>query len=91
MNDYITRQDAIKFFTELWECIGTIGDREEWEDVCVTTVNEIKSAQQEPAIPISWLMEEIKRLEKCDGFAKLDAVQLRVLIKRWESEQNDTE
>lgn len=46
-NDLISRQDAIKFFVELWDCIGTIGDREEWEDVCVTTVNEIKSAQPE--------------------------------------------
>ena len=46
-SDTIYRQDAIKFFTELWECIGTIGDREEWEDVCITTVNEIKSAQPE--------------------------------------------
>lgn len=45
--DTIYRQDAIKYFIELWECIGTICDREEWEDVCVTTVNEIKSAQQD--------------------------------------------
>ena len=47
------------------------------------------SAQPEPAIPISWLMKEIERLEKRDGFAKLDAVQLRVLIKRWRGEQDD--
>ena len=43
--ELISRQDAIKYFAELWECIGTISDREEWEDVCVTTVNEIKSAE----------------------------------------------
>lgn len=48
MDNLISRQDAIKYFAELWECIGTIGDREEWEDVCNTTVNEIKSAQPEP-------------------------------------------
>ena len=47
MNDLISKQDAIKYFTELWECIETIGDREEWEDVCITTVNEIKSAESE--------------------------------------------
>ena len=58
-SDTISRQDAIKFFTELWECIGTIGDREEWEDVCVTTVNEIKSAQPEPQwIPVSERLPE---------------------------------
>lgn len=45
--DIIYRQDAIKYFTELWECIGTISNREEWEDVCVTTVSEIKSAEPE--------------------------------------------
>ena len=47
VNDCISRQDAIKYFAELWECIEAISDREEWEDVCVTTVNEIKSAQLE--------------------------------------------
>ena len=46
-SDTISRQDTIKYFAELWECIEAIGDREEWEDVCVTTVNEIKSAQLE--------------------------------------------
>lgn len=45
--DLISRQDAIKYFAELWECIEAIGDKEEWEDVCVTTANEIKSAQPE--------------------------------------------
>ena len=44
-SDCIDRQDAIKYFTKLWNCIGTISDREEWEDVCITTVNEIKSAE----------------------------------------------
>jgi len=52
--DTIYRQDAIKYFTELWECIGTISDREEWEDVCVTTVNEMKSAQ--PRQKGKWLL-----------------------------------
>ena len=45
--ELISRQDAIKYFAELWECIEAISDREEWEDVCVTTVSEIKSAQSE--------------------------------------------
>lgn len=45
--ELISRQDVIKYFTELWECIEAISDREEWEDVCATTVNEIKSAESE--------------------------------------------
>lgn len=64
-DDLISRQDVIKIFTELWECIGTIGDREEWEDVCVTTANEIRPAQPEITLEsaidylhsIGWLQE----------------------------------
>ena len=62
--DCVSRQDAIKFFTELWECIGTIGDREEWEDVCVTTVNEIKSVQQKKG---KWIYGE-HDVAMCDGY-----------------------
>lgn len=49
--DYISRQAAIKIFAQLWDCIGTIMDRDEWEDVCKTTANELPSAQQ--WIPVS--------------------------------------
>ena len=45
MNDLINRRKAFEYFVTLWECIGTIMDREEWEDVCMTTANEIPSAQ----------------------------------------------
>ena len=47
MNDLINRRKAFEYFVALWECIGTIMDREEWEDVCMTTANEIPSAQPE--------------------------------------------
>jgi len=64
--DAIYRQDAIKYFAELWECIGTISDREEWEDVCTTTVNEIKSAEPERKKGY-WIKKEptIKELHGC--------------------------
>jgi len=45
MNDLISRQKAFEYFVALWECIGTIMDRDEWEDACITTANEIPSAQ----------------------------------------------
>ena len=47
MNDLISRRKAFEYFVTLWECIGTIMDRDEWEDVCMTTANEIPSAQPE--------------------------------------------
>ena len=47
MDDLISRRAAIEIFTQLWDCIGTIMDRDEWEDVCKTTANELPSAQQE--------------------------------------------
>ena len=51
MGDLISRQAAIEIFTQLWDCIGTIMDRDEWEDVCKTTANELPSARQ--WIPVS--------------------------------------
>lgn len=45
--DCISRQKAFEYFATLWECIGTIMDRDEWEDVCTTTANEIPSAEPE--------------------------------------------
>ena len=47
MNDLINRRKAFEYFVALWECIGTIMDRDEWEDVCMTTANEIPPAQPE--------------------------------------------
>ena len=44
----ISRRKAFEYFVALWECIGTIMDRDEWEDVCMTTANEIPSAHPEP-------------------------------------------
>ena len=46
--DLINRRKAFEYFVTLWECIGTIMDRDEWEDVCMTTANEIPPAQPEP-------------------------------------------
>lgn len=45
--DCISRRKAFEYFVTLWECIGTIMDRDEWEDVCMTTANEIPSAQSD--------------------------------------------
>lgn len=44
-DELISRQDAIEYFIALWECIDKIMDKEEWEDVCKTTANEMPSAE----------------------------------------------
>ena len=41
--DAVSRRKAFEYYTSLWECIGTITDRNEWEDVCKTTANELPS------------------------------------------------
>lgn len=46
--DYISRQAVVESFTQLWDCVGEIADRDEWEDVCRTTANGLPSAQPEP-------------------------------------------
>lgn len=46
-DDLISRRKTFEYFVTLWECIGTIMDRDEWEDVCMTTANEIPPAQPE--------------------------------------------
>lgn len=46
MDDLISRRKAFEYFVTLWDCIGTIMDRDEWEDVCMTTANEIPSAER---------------------------------------------
>ena len=58
MSDLIERQTAIEIFTQLWDCIGTIMDRDEWEDVCKTTANELPSAQRK----WKWKYEKMKHI-----------------------------
>ena len=46
VGDMVSRTAVIKIFSQLWDCIEEIADKEEWEDVCKTTANELPSAQQ---------------------------------------------
>lgn len=86
MKDLIDRQAALSLAKELK--FGDYVTRQ----IDPYDVQTLPSAQPELAIPISWIEEEIKRLEsRKSSFAVLDAVQLKALIKRWESEQNETD
>ena len=61
--DCISRRKAFEYFVTLWECIGTIMDRDEWEDVCMTTANEIPPAQPERKKG-RWIKEHIDITDK---------------------------
>lgn len=80
MSDLISRRKAFEYFVTLWECIGTIMDRDEWEDVCMTTANEIPSAEPETSSSgsISCMKSENTHVKTTDGLisrqAAIDAV-----------------
>ena len=98
MNDLISRQDAIdeldKFIQWCDKALRSplITSVDAYavkvERASLKHYREVLELLEPAHPPISWLMEEIERLEKRDGFAKLDAAHLRVLIKRWEQEVN---
>lgn len=82
--DSISRQEAIRIVDgiDTWQA--------GWRGDAIESMKALPSAQPEPAIPISWIEEEIERLEnRKNSFAVLDAMQLKALIKRWRGEQNE--
>lgn len=53
-------------------------------------IKPLPSAQQEEAIPIAWLEEQAKWFESIDNaFAKIEANNIRVMIKKWRSEKDE--
>ena len=51
---------------------------------------ELPSTQQEEAIPAAWLEEQAKWFESMDNaFAKIEANNIRVMIKKWRSEKDE--
>lgn len=58
--DAVSRRKAFEYFVSLWECIGTIMDREEWEDVCKTTANELPSVTPKRKTG-KWIKRDVSR------------------------------
>ena len=58
--DAVSRKAVAGIYTALWEIIGTIMDRNEWDDVCHTTANELLSVtpKQPGWIPCSTALPE---------------------------------
>ena len=73
MSDLISRRKAFEYFVTLWECIGTIMDRDEWEDVCMTTANEIPSAQLESAKRTAEAAQNVSDSDLISRKAAIDA------------------
>lgn len=73
-SDTISRRKAFEYFVALWECIGTIMDRDEWEDVCMTTANEIPSAEPKRG---KWILDRSgayccdRCMEPCAGYVMM--------------------
>ena len=61
---------------------------------CISGVEEVlrslPTVQPEPAIPLSWIENEIKLLKSLDNtFSEITALQISVMVKKWRNEQNE--
>ena len=55
----------------------------------VRRIEQLPSAQPEPAIPLSWIEGQIKWLKSMDNaFATLSAEQISALVNKWKDEQD---
>lgn len=71
--DAVSRKAVAGIYTALWETIGTIMDRDEWDDVCKATANELPPAR--PPMP-SNTSNALKALNSVNAtrFDALDAL-----------------
>ena len=57
----------------------------------ISTVSTMPPIQPEPAIPLSWIEEQIEWLKGLDNaFSTLTATQISVMVKKWRDEQDET-
>lgn len=53
-------------------------------------IENLPSAQLEEAIPVAWLEQQAKWFESMDNaFAKIEANNIRVMIKKWRMKKNE--
>ena len=58
----------------------------------VREIDALPSVQPEPAIPLSWIENEIKWLKSLDNtFSEITALQISAMVKKWRDEQNETD
>ena len=55
-------------------------------------IDEQPTVQPEPAIPLSWIENEIKWLKSLDNtFSEITALQISAMVKKWRGEQHETD
>ena len=78
MDDLISRQQAI----DALDCISGV------EEV----LRSLPTIQSEPAIPLSWIENEIKWLKSLDNtFSEITALQISAMVNKWRDEQNEND
>lgn len=85
MRDPIDRRQAIDAVSELLKRVFP-----EHQQIAEKCLNALPSAQPEEAIPVAWLEEQARWFENMDNaFAKIEANNIRVTIKRWRGEKDE--
>ena len=103
MSDLISRQAAIdalvgitmfKTKHELMQRVNaSVQDEQGWLGAvaeCLDEIEDLPSAQPEPAIPMSWIENHIAWLKSLDtSFSALTALQISTMVQKWKDEQNE--
>ena len=90
MDDLISRQEAIDALDKRFDNIPM----EQTAEILMLRkdLRELPTIQPEPAIPVAWIEKYIEWLKSLDNeFAKLAAAHISVMLKKWRSEQNETD
>ena len=96
MDDTISRQAAIdelrKFKPEIIPYEKARIYVEETVETMYDRIVELPTIQPEPAIPLSWIENEIKWLKSLDNtFSEITALQIYAMVKKWRHEQGETD
>ncbi len=86
----IDRQEAIdgKILIQRTNGVEIYSD----EAVPVEYLKNLPSRQPEPAIPLSWIENEIEWLKSLDStFSEITAIQIAAMVMKWRDEQNETD
>lgn len=78
-------------FANVCEYHGLTTSQEEFEQM-IAWLRELQERRKEPAIPVAWIEKHIEWLKSLDNeFANLAAAHISVMLKKWRSEQNETD
>ena len=93
--DCVSRKAAIDAMTNtLWhypnECYRNLNEYEFAKGLAELGLKSVPSAHPAEAIPVAFLEEQAKWFESMDNvFAKIEANNIRVMIKKYRSEKNE--